>query len=278
MKLTLILTLSIIPFLGFTQQDLFWNDYSLVNPAMSGFEYSQHGAVSYSDYYRNNTIKNLNANYNMRLSGKHGVGLNLSQRYHFNNNTKLLANYNYQFDLKSAGRLSAGIGAGVNHYYENENYFSPNRTKPAESYMNLQMNIGVAHQWKGLVSGLSLHNNTYFREKISGENFGLYSPNFIVHTAYTFEVGANIKLTPRAIVRYEFKELNIQSNLEARLFDTYSFGVLYAPRGHQLGFHAGYDIQEKIRVAYSYNSPLKDHYSTYLGRGRHTLTLGFMLK
>ena len=273
---TFVLTFAVTS--GFAQQDMFWNNYSHFNPAMSGFEYKQHGALSYSDYFRNKTEDNLVFNYNTRIKNKHGVGLNYSQEFEIINSSNLLANYNYQFDLKESGKLSAGIGAGFNRRIENTKYFSPNRTTPPDSYFNIQLSAGLAHKWKGLVSGISVHNTTRYGEDLNPYT-AKFSPYFVAHVGYGFQLGNNIQLTPRAIFQIQDNSLSIYSNIELKLFNKFSVGVLHTfDQKDQLGFHAGYHLADKIHLGYAYNSVLKHHKIDYLERGKHTFTLGFTLK
>jgi len=268
----------------FAQQDMFWNNYSNYNPAMSGFQYQQHGALSLSNNFRTgpDTDLGITANYNMRLGDKHGIGLNYSGTYDNINTVNYSANYNYQFNLKKAGYLSTGIGVGFNRFYDNPNRVHPNNTAPLMSFENMQLNLGVAHKWKGLLSGVNIENASYYSDELFDGNFELYKPAFVAHSEYTFNIGKQLKLVPRALIRLNSSDDFFTSNVTMTLFDKYSFGSSLTFNGSKhLGFNFGYDLMDKFRFAYSYNAQLTQSFYKNLGyfeRGRHQLTLGFLLK
>ncbi|MFK7785162.1 MAG: type IX secretion system membrane protein PorP/SprF [Crocinitomicaceae bacterium] len=268
------------------QQDMFWNNYSNHNPAMSGFQYEQHGAVSYSDYFKTEPSGRTNrliANYNVRLAEKHGLGLNYSGNYDINNYETYLLNYNYQLNLANAGKLSFGIGAGINRRSQNRNYVSPNQITPIQVEKNIQLNIGVAHKWKGLTSGISMHNSTLLMDDLIGEYFAMYRPGFTVHSGYQFRLSDQVKLTPRAILqaRNGYSGGFFSGDLTVTLFDKLSIGMMYSLDNREhIGVHIGYDVQDRFRLSYSYNSRTSgtSNNPSYLQQGQHQFTLGFLLK
>lgn len=266
------------------QLDMFWNNYSNYNPAMSGFQYKQHGALSYSDYFRTTPSERINriiGNYNIRLGERHGLGANYTGNYDFWNEQSYMVNYNYQFKIANAGSLSTGIGIGFNRSQMDDDFHSPLNIPFA--FKQIQMNIGLAHQWKGLVSGISLHGLTSNFVDITNDPIELRKPGFTIHSGYQFKLGEHFKLTPRAIlqVRNGYEDNALSGDLTLTVFDKLSIGTMYTMgSGEHIGIHVGYDVLEKFRLSYLYNSriDLSSNYPPYLERGRHQFTLGFLLK
>lgn len=269
---------------SFAQLDMFWNNYSNHNPAMSGFQYEQHGALSYSDYFRTTPSARPNrliANYNIRLAEKHGLGVNYSGSYDYWSLQSYMVNYNYQFKIANAGSLSTGVGLGINRSHLDDDFLSPISTPFA--FKSAQVNIGIAHRWKGLISGISLHALTNNFVDLQNENIRLDKPGFTIHSGYQFKLGEQFTLTPRAIfqVRNGYQNDVLSGDLTLTVFDKLSIGTMYTiGGGEHLGVHVGYDILEKFRLAYSYHSQIDPfgNQPSYLERGRHQFTFGFLLK
>lgn len=269
---TIITFALLFSFSSFAQQDMFWNDYANFNPAMSGFQYQQHGAVSYSDYIKRDwSSKELSANYNMRFSQKHGVGINFSG-YNYStifNSSNVVANYNYQFDLKEAGRLSAGIGAGVNVLNLSSNNIPTPRT-------HLQLNLGVAYKWKGLTTGFSIQNIAQPRAELTPGFFSATKPVYAIHAGYEFNLGERFQLTPRAMFEHNYGYTELNGGLTLTFDKRFLIGALYAFH-NEIGFHAGWKIKEKIEVAYSVKSSFSSYTQNFFSSTRQEFTLGFQL-
>lgn len=260
---------------SFAQQDMFWNNYSNINPAMSGFQNQQHAAISYSDYFQRYRPKNVQANYNIRLADKHGLGFNFTGNSFWLNQTSTVLNYNYQFNLGKAGRISAGVGAGLNTISENTSYnaFDYYDVQP-QTYF--QLNAGVAYKWKGLTAGISLRNLTKPEVELDSALVLHTRTSLNIHAEYDFNIGKQFQLTPRFAYGPIGNNHRLNTDLTLTFRDKFSVGVMY-DFNSRIGTHIGWDITEKFRVSYMFNS----HFSgfnpnTYLDV-RHQVTLGFKL-
>lgn len=259
----------------FAQQDMFWNNYSNYNPAMSGFQHQQHGAVSYSDHFQSFGRKNLVANYNIRLADKHGLGINFSGTNFSLNQTSTALNYNYQFDLGNAGKLSVGTSAALSHINENDTYssFDYYDIQPRTYF---QLHLGAAYKWKQLTVGASIRNITRPEVRLDS-NFVIQGRrSLILHAEYDFNIGKQFKLTPRLIYG-SFTHSPLSADLTLTFKNKYSFGVMKNFDG-TLGLHVGWDINERFRVAYSFNPDLATFDSYNPTIVRHQFTLGFYLR
>jgi type IX secretion system PorP/SprF family membrane protein len=259
----------------FAQQDMFWNHYSNINPAMSGLQYQQHGAFSYSGNRLKYQPKNLAANYNMRLGENHGVGLAYSGQYSNVNSSNIIANYNYQFNLKKAGRLSAGIGAGVNLLSATSIY--TNLYNHPSPITHLQLNAGITYKWKGLLTGISFQNIDQPRQQVHTGFFSTSKPVYTVHAEYEVPLSKRFQLTPRAIYTHTNGRNRINTDLTLSLDKKFSLGAMFNLNG-VLGVHAGWDIMEKYRIAYLYSSGITNTLTNYSNIARHQITIGINLR
>lgn len=261
---------------SFGQTNMFWNNYSTINPAMSGLQYQYHGAITASDNWAwNKGIEGLNANYNQRISGQHGVGINFSGNYYFFMGNAVTLNYNYQFDLKKAGKLSAGIGAGGSNMQLRKRYYdlldSGQVFTPQNRFL---LNLGVAYSWKNLCVGVSASDLTAKKSNPSNQ----LPIRWSTHVSYDFAIGEKFQLTPRALYTYQNGFQNLSLDLTTTFMNKYSLGIVMNGRDN-FGVHAGWDVREKFRVSYL----VSKQYSKLMGFTNssnisHEITLGFYLK
>ena len=263
---------------SFGQTNMFWNNYSNFNPAMSGFQHEQHGAISYQNLYPalSGNYSTLGANYNMRLSGKHGVGINYDGDFYSVMNNKITANYNYQVDLKAAGKLSTGIGIGAGrtqYRYEFYDEFGQLFTPSPYSYFNLS--FGVAYSWKNLLFGASTSN--LFSETDPALSSTIRSiPGWNTYVSHNFQLGKKFDLTTRAIFRTYNGFHRLDVNVTTIFDDRFSLGLTASAR-ENFGVNLGYDIKKKFRVAYHYDFQFSKLNNGISG-GSHELAIGYFLK
>ena len=281
MKHFITLALIATSFSSFGQTRMFWNNYSAVNPAMSGFEHQYHGTIATTEVLKYGLdLYNINANYNQRLFGKHGVGITYAGDYHWPTKiTDIKLNYNFQFDLEKAGKIATGIGIG----YRNASCDgdSPPETLALpffqRSYSYGLMNFGVVYSWKNLVVGVSTTDNVYLIS--DREVMGLSKKlGYNLHASYDFQLGRNFQLTPRLFFTAHESGKHLTMDLTTTFMKRYSLGVM-ANAENSFGIHAGWDVREKFRISYAVT---KTRYQ-YPGYQDYTLlsqelTLGFFLK
>ncbi len=263
---------------SFGQTNMFWNNYANFNPAMSGFEHEYHGAITArEDWKWNNGIEGLTANYNQRIAGNHGVGIAYSGIYYQNffQNNVIKLNYNYQFDLKKAGKIATGIGVGYEHVLFDESFLSSFNPPPSFSRtVNFALvNIGVAYSWKKLNAGVSTTDYSF----LLSNNDSISQSNKIginLHASYDFQLSRKFQLTPRALFTAQNGFRDIAFDLTTTYLKKFSLGVMTTGRDN-FGIHAGWDIREKFRVSYL----ISRVQSALTSSGpNHEFTLGFFLK
>lgn len=264
MKYLLTIALTSTCLFSFGQANMFWNNYSNFNPAMSGFQHELHGALTYRNRYPSlsGNYAGLYGNVGANIASHHGVGIVYSGEYLPGvNSHKALLNYNYQFHFKKAGKLALGTGVGFGHI-----------TQPINSF---ELNLGAAYNWKNLYVGFSATNLTppeqnpissYYAPR-SGYNF---------HAEYTFQLGEKFQLTQRLLYAYQDGFHRLEPNLTLAYDQRFSLGVSYKARD-AFGINTSWNIKKKFLVAYSYDVTISKLNNGVSG-GSHEFTLGYFLK
>lgn len=254
---------------------MFWNNYANFNPAMSGFEDQQHAAATYIDYYPGlaGTFNGLYANGNVRLAEKHGVGITYSGNYFPLMTNAASVNYNYQFDLKKAGKLSAGMSAGAGRTQVKKEYLDDYIFANSEPQNTFLLTIGAAYKWKNVLIGVSSTNLTSPSSPPSGfgSQIGLNA-----HTSYEVKIGEKFQLIPQALFTSLDGFQNLKFNTTAVYSERFSVGVSIQNRDN-FGFNLGWDILRKFRVAYGFNQTFSK-LSNGVSGGIHEFSIGYLLK
>jgi type IX secretion system PorP/SprF family membrane protein len=259
---------------SFGQTDMFWNNYANFNPAMSAFQYKQHGALSVIESsYGSKGLDGVHFNYNLRLKDQHGIGITYTGSYPFYMTNVVSGNYNYQFDLKKASRLSLGVsaGAGRGQYTDEvDPLFIPNSAPRNFLYTN----IGTAYSWKKLVVGIST-SNLFPTEDPSWSTYP-YRIGMNAHASYDFELGENFELTPRMLFTTYDGFHNLRFNLTSTYKNKFVLGLLIANRS-TAGVNIGLNLKEKFHFAYAYSATFSK-LNNALNFGNHEFVIGYFLK
>jgi len=260
---------------SYAQSNMFWNNYSNFNPAMSGFQYEQHAALTYTNNYPSlaGNYSDINGNVNSRIANHHGVGINYTG--HFSptlSSNKVLANYNYQIDLDKAGKLAIGTGVGYGHYDVTAPYL-PTPTSQEKS-SSFELNLGAAYNWKNIIIGFSGTNLTPPKGPIV--SFAVPRSKLNLHAQYNARIAEKFQLTPRVLYTYQDGFHEIQPNLTLTYLDKFSIGVSSQLRDN-FGVNVGWDILNKFRVAYNYSQTISKLNNAVSG-GIHEFAIGYILK
>lgn len=259
----------------FGQSNMFWNNYSNFNPAMSGFQYKQHATLTYTDNYPSlaGNYTDFNGNANSQIANRHGVGIIYTGHYTPNlSSTKVLANYNYQIDLKEAGKLAIGTGVGYG-YYDVINPSLPTLNSHEKS-SSFELNIGAAYKWKNIIVGLSGTNLTPPKGPVI--SFAIPRRKFNLHAQYTARISEKFQLTPRVLYTYQDGFHQLLPNLTVTYLDKFSIGVSSQLRDN-FGVNVGWDILNKFRVAYNYSQTISK-LNNAVGGGIHEFSMGYVMK
>jgi type IX secretion system PorP/SprF family membrane protein len=279
LKMTLmkyLLTLSLLLAFGaFAQNepvsDMYWNNYSFSNPAMSGVDHKYEANVSHLTQFNQLGLpSSWWMNYGMNLAGNHGLGLNyVFERFQFSKTTRIKLNYNYQFQLNGDRKLAIGTAASFRR-----NSIIP---LPFICYIGplkrqgIQLDFGVAYFGNKITAGLALtqiplHENS---------SFFVHTPhltgNFRNEGLLNFPWGTLILETK---FQTDFERYRQDFNLGINIGDFLEVGAGYRTSDAVLVNLTGI-IAKKYRIGYSYAHMINDLGSSDIGT--HEFTLGIRI-
>ncbi|UTW63952.1 PorP/SprF family type IX secretion system membrane protein [bacterium SCSIO 12741] len=275
-----------LPGMVWAQQEplynLFWNNYSVYNPAASGLFHKHHVHLNgrLTDWGRYREQKLVNAGYDYRIDGLNsGIGINYSfNEVGFAQTQKLGINYAYQVKLKGDRIISAGVAG----FYQvrvadwsaatfGDLYADPAAGLDMASNA-FDMNLGVFYKGKHLWGGVSV---TQLLE--SELSYYQNRRHLIANLTYDFKLGANWQIQPTAylITTIDPWLHDYHFNVRTIFRKTYWIGATYRYDTAVAGM-AGIEIKQKFRLNYAidyvYN---KDHHGS---RVSQEIGLALMLK
>lgn len=268
---SLIVGFLLFPVISFAQNSMFWNNYSVSNPAATGLETKHYGFASYSffNYTEPFSGYNLYAGYDAKLASLHGgLGLNVSSNKlaWFGNNS---ANLNYSFHQKLGEKyvLALGVAAGMLNIY-NEDF---DTIYSARSETQFNLNLGTVFKGKRLELGFSCTqlNRPAFGDSIKNSA----DPTYFLYGQYKFRLSDKLDLIPRMqYINYSgFNQLKLNATL--LLKKQYWLGIGYNHRNN-FNLMAGVDLFEKFRLGYGIELPIN---SITYSRIDHSIVVAIML-
>ena len=262
----------------FGQSDSYWNNYANFNPATSGFQYKQHAAATYFDYF-----PRLSVNYNgiyadagINIKKHHGIGVAYTGDFNSSfGSHKAVVNYNYQFALPKAGKLSVGTGLGIGRYAVVD-LLSP-VFEPIDHLNSFELNLGASYNFKNLTLGLSA-TNLLPLEDSDDPSFRISAPTrgYYIHAQYAAQLTPKFQLISRVLYSYSDGFQRLQPNLTVSYLDKFYLGATYEFR-NSFGVNTGWDILNKFRVAYNYSITISNLNNTING-GKHEVSIGYVIK
>lgn len=175
-----------------TFSSMFWNNYTLFNPAATGLFYKHQANVMYRDQWDkvNGAPRTFTANYNTKLDFLHGgIGANyVHDKIGFTNTDRINLNYSYHLQLGKEGVLAAGISAGLIH----------SATDPSLPYSSQKgnaftMNFGLVYKTERLNIGLS---STNLNEPTIKKLYYSFARHYYLNADYLFELTPHFDLKP----------------------------------------------------------------------------------
>lgn len=273
-SIPLILSILFVTNMSFSQ-NMFWNNYSEINPANSGLE----NKLDFNNSYQTKFSENINtypktfqSNINTRLAEKHGVGLLYSnyQVFTFAQIDRLGVNYNYQFLLENNRKISLGAyfgGRWLNYkggFYE----LISNKT-----ISNPEMNFGISYIGEHIYTGISIVQINIDKSALSS-----YSSLLNVNFRYKFNLTDNFDLFAEVLLTSDNVYYNNRLSVRGVWKNKLMLGFGYA-RDNKFGGNFTWDIKEKLRIGYSYMYKTSDlDFGSIGSRSTHEFTLGFRFK
>lgn len=273
---------------SYSQQDpqagFFWNYYMHTNPAMTGAIYKHHANAQWRNQWTkiNGAPTTLWLNYAMKLDSINS-GIGVSYEYDvigLNKQHTALVSYAYHIPIRKMF-LSLGISAGTcSMLFDTKGFVFPEGEEPAipKSQTFFRGDLGIALHGDKWNAGLSCTKlNGYFNR--SGANSYNLTPHYWLFGDYTFQLGQNWKITPRAQLGTDTLKIHSIVALVASWKNLWFGSTAQFPGyGVVLGPMIGYDIVGKFRIGYTYEFGINTSLSMFKNNGTHEIILSYQLK
>lgn len=246
--------------LSFSQQEtltrMFWNNYSVINPANSGFEKRQNYSAQYQyrQYSKLVFVRSTWAVADVFIKPLNS-GLGLS--YFYNNAdpfvfNKARLNYNYQFTIRDKHIFSLGYAIGFDRYQAYQNF-----TNDFDPDYVATINIGLLYKFKNLKFGFSITNLNEPIFEQSSTYWDFQFPeyrHFFILAAYRIEIFKNWELIP-SIYYADDNRFGEIFDMNTRVFfkKKYFLGMSYNDNS-SFGIQSGIELWEKLMISYAYEN------------------------
>jgi len=265
------------------QFSMFWQNYSLFNPANSGLDYEHYANITYRNNWvkLENSPKVMSALYETKIdkfnSGigvgflRDRIGLQVSNRYYIN--------YNYQISFNKS-KLSLGLGTAYDIMQFNTDWLPPSglggtldpNLPVGLKQGKLNLNFGAVYKLKRLKIGISLTQaNQALYEKLSFKK----AKHFFLLAQYRIQVVDKFEIIPTFYLKSDFIAGVWDLNMRFIYDKKYWIGFFYR-QYKTIGFQAGFTIFNNFNLAYNYDlvsSPFAQYYGA-----THEFSLGVKLK
>ncbi len=257
----------------------FWNQYALINPAMSGIEYQHFGLASYREEQSGKYLS-ATGQYNTILKDRHGLGINYAydeRGLTFSHAANLNYNYQHEFDNKHASRVSLGLALGYLRYTYNYDIitftYNTGDLLPIEEVERdrFNLNMGAAYKDDRFLFGVGV------RHLYTSGRGDYYGPEAIFYGIgrFTQQISTKCSLIFESLLQVDrFNFGSTDWSIRVRLWDKLTTG-LNARDFNTFGAHIQYDIIDRIRIGYSF-----EYFTTTLSSYRnptHEVILGIKI-
>ncbi len=263
---------------------MYWNNYTLFNPANTGLNYKHYFNTSYRNQWNNliDAPKVIIGQYSFKvdkINSGVGIGVALDKIGH-STSKKYYFNYAYHINLNNDATLSLGASTTL-HTIETPIFITPNTTTdasldplipaPQVHQTKVSFNIGSIFKKDKLELGLSLTqvNQPYF-SKIHVKS-GMY---LFGMASYQFEISDFLTYKPSIFIKSNLSISDIGIINQLCYDDTYWFGINYYT-SNALSVNIGADLFKKYRIGYAFEYNMQSPYYKYPS---HEFTLGFLFK
>ena len=292
MRALILLLYLLISIPAFSQQEplssMFWNNYSVVNPANSGFDYKHFATVQGRNQwtgYEGNP-KTAWVNYDIKIDAiNSGSGIYYSYDEIGNLSTNvILVNYNYQFTIRENHHLGLGISFGYQEQKIEDNW-NPNNQfiDPAipgnSTASTFNAAVGLKYRFKKFCFGLSVKNLTDPSYGHEGTHWQFEYPNYrasYILSTYSIKLSESFDLEPGIFFRSDITELSMDVNIRSIFKEKVWLGS--SLRGNSTNFSAisamaGVVFRKKLQLGFATDFST-GRFSSYDG-GTYELYLSF---
>ena len=265
------------------QFTMYWNNYSLYNPAVSGLFNKHLGVISGRNQWVEfpGNPKTAIALYDLKLNLIHGgLGINyIYDQLGVEKSNRINLNYAFHLSLNESRVLSFGISGGIHSMTIDGSRFiaiddpanDPAIPKGEVTETKFNSNFGLFYKtnhWKIGLSTTQLNKPVFKELNINKVR------NYWLSCAYKYDIGQTFDIQPGILVKADLASTQVDFNTLLRYKKWYWMGLTYRIND-ALAFMEGVDIKGRYRVGYSYDytiSSLASH-----SKGSHEIILAVML-
>jgi len=260
------------------QYTLFWNNYSIFNPASSGLYYKNYfsinGRSEWTKFEEHPQTISVVYDYNFEKINS-GIGLNYYfDKLSFEKNNKINLNYSYYFQFKNNQKLSFGLAIS----YLNKTIDFGQANFPDQLNYDtlivgnlLDFNLGTIYKTENLLIGLSITQlKASELKKLNFKNERYY----FVTCSYNVMIGSKFEMRPTINLKIYKSGICCDFNLLNFYKKIYWFGLSYRTTNTR-AVMIGIDIKRKFRIGYNFEyTPLKSNFII----NSHEVVFAIMLK
>lgn len=247
---------------------LFWNNYSQINPGATGANYKFHGA--YNHFFQGSGVEDnpfaASINFERNFSSiNSGIGIGcVVDKYAIFYSNKLTLSYAYQLDLNSDMTLGIGALGIMNRLITHWGTPYPYPLLKARE-LKFDFGLGVYLKAKKFEVGLSstmINQTNYpvatYYSYLSVSN----TRRFHLMGTYNIDLSEDIAVKPSLLLSTITGGFDYTLNTRIIYKDQIWIGASLK-RQSAYAFQTGYNLQERINLAYSY-SFVHTHLAVYL--------------
>lgn len=266
---------------------LFFNGYSLRNPATTGLFY-QHNFASTGRIQWvgiDGAPKTANALYDFRWNKIHGgIGVNHEiDKYGLYTHNKTNLNYAYHISFAENHKLSIGSSISFVNIMMDQLWIPPqspddNSLPKAGSANMIDLNLGIMYKKDQFSAGFATNQVLESKAIIDVNDSTSYSyqnaRHYFVHCDYSFDLNENLQLVPSLLIASVVYSTSVNVNLRAIYKKQFWIGSSYRT-SYAVSFMAGVDLKQKYRICYAYDFVFGP-FSEYTN-GSHEVGIALML-
>ncbi len=267
---------------GEPQLSMYWNNYTLFNPANTGLNYKHYFNTSYRNQWTGvvNAPQIFAGQYSIKvdaINSGFGIG-SIVETFGITNSQKYYFNYAYHLKLNTASTLSLGVSTAIQRMKYTGGLIPPQTgnelTLPIINAPETKLNInfGALFKKNNLEIGASFtqinqpyFNNLHYKNQI----------HVFLMGSYQFELSDLLSYKPSVFIKSTFYISDIGIINQLTYNKTYWFGVNYYVNSNQISVNLGADILQKYRFGYCFEYNMANPLYKYPS---HEFTVGFLFK
>jgi len=279
-----------ISYFAFAQQDPLYSqnqfNQSMINPAYTGvnnvFNATVNARMQWVGLEGSPKTNILNVSTSL-LNNKLGLGLiALDDRYGVNKNTEVQLLYAYRIDLLNDKSFSFGLQTGYFNYSYDYEFLTLEQNDQAlvladGNVSKFNVGAGVYYRTNQLYVGVSVPKMINTKVSENGATNTLQKRHFYISSGYVFDQLISVKVKPSVLIKIvEGQPISVDLNASVLLLETLWVGASIR-NFNALGINSQFEINDQIRLGYSFEYPINNLSSNSFGTHELMLSIDLAL-